>query len=124
MDKLITHVAAADVEDSFTALALTWPLWESRTHPQASALLWFHAVVFAVFVVIIIPIAVLVLYTHLARLGKPHSSPGKCFVVVFVLLLLLFSLLFPFSLPFPFLTYTWPVWETRLILKQLLFCSH
>ena len=36
MDKLITHVPAADVEDSFTALALTWPLWESRTHPQVS----------------------------------------------------------------------------------------
>ena len=35
MDKLITHVAAANVEDSFTALAMTWPLWESKTHPQA-----------------------------------------------------------------------------------------
>ena len=34
MDKLITHVAAADVEDEFTALAMTWPLWESKTHPQ------------------------------------------------------------------------------------------
>ena len=39
MEKLITHVPAADVEDSFTALALTWPLWESRTHPQARDLL-------------------------------------------------------------------------------------
>ena len=38
MDKLITHVPAADVEDSFTALALTWPLWESRTHPQVRTL--------------------------------------------------------------------------------------
>lgn len=35
MDKLITHVPAADVTDDFKDLALTWPLWESRTHPQA-----------------------------------------------------------------------------------------
>ena len=36
MEKLITHIEAADVEDSYTATAMTWPLWESRTHPQVS----------------------------------------------------------------------------------------
>jgi len=34
MDKLITHVPAGEVEEAFKELALTWPLWESRTHPQ------------------------------------------------------------------------------------------
>merc|ERR1712083_349241 len=33
-DKLITHVAAKDVEDSYTALAMSWPVWDSKTHPQ------------------------------------------------------------------------------------------
>eukprot|EP00092_Neocalanus_flemingeri_P026182 GFUD01028379.1.p1 GENE.GFUD01028379.1~~GFUD01028379.1.p1 ORF type:complete len:226 (-),score=48.09 GFUD01028379.1:291-887(-) len=37
MDKLITHVSAADVTDEFKDTALTWPLWESRTHPQTPA---------------------------------------------------------------------------------------
>jgi len=37
MDKLITHVPAEDVKDEFTALAMTWPLWDSRTHPQTPA---------------------------------------------------------------------------------------
>jgi len=37
MAKLITHVAAADVTDSFRDTALTWPLWDSRTHPQTPA---------------------------------------------------------------------------------------
>jgi len=37
MVELITHVAAADVTDSFKETALTWPLWDSRTHPQTPA---------------------------------------------------------------------------------------
>jgi len=37
MVKLITYVAAADVEESFKETALTWPLWDSRTHPQKPA---------------------------------------------------------------------------------------
>jgi len=34
MDKLVTHVAAEDVTDEFKELAMTWPLWDSGTHPQ------------------------------------------------------------------------------------------
>jgi len=34
MDKLITYVAAADVSESFREKAMTWPLWDSRLHPQ------------------------------------------------------------------------------------------
>jgi len=34
MNTLITHVPAADVTDEFKTLAKTWPLWESKTHPQ------------------------------------------------------------------------------------------
>ena len=32
--KLCTVTAAADVQDDFKDLALTWPLWDSKTHPQ------------------------------------------------------------------------------------------
>lgn len=35
MDKLITYVAAVDVSESFRETALTWPLWDSRLHPQS-----------------------------------------------------------------------------------------
>ena len=38
MEKLITHVKAAEVEDSYTATALSWPLWESCCHPQVALL--------------------------------------------------------------------------------------
>ena len=35
MDMLITHTAAEDVEDKFKETAKNWPVWDSRTHPQA-----------------------------------------------------------------------------------------
>jgi len=35
MDKLITYVPAVDVSESFRDTALTWPLWDSRHHPQS-----------------------------------------------------------------------------------------
>jgi len=35
MDKLITYVAAAKVSEEFRETALTWPLWDSKMHPQA-----------------------------------------------------------------------------------------
>ena len=34
MDKLITFVAAADVSETFRETATTWPVWDSRLHPQ------------------------------------------------------------------------------------------
>jgi len=34
MDKLITYVAAVDVKESFKETARSWPLWDSRLHPQ------------------------------------------------------------------------------------------
>jgi len=37
MDKLMTHVAAADVSEEYKETAMTWPLWDSRTHPQTPA---------------------------------------------------------------------------------------
>jgi len=37
VNKLITHVAADDVEDSYKKTASAWPVWDSRTHPQKPA---------------------------------------------------------------------------------------
>jgi hypothetical protein len=38
MDKLITHILAADVDAAFAAAAAEWPVWDSKTHPQVSVL--------------------------------------------------------------------------------------
>ena len=35
MDKLITFVPAAEVTESFKETARTWPVWDSRQHPQS-----------------------------------------------------------------------------------------
>lgn len=34
MNKLITHIAEADVSAEFKSSAAEWPLWDSVTHPQ------------------------------------------------------------------------------------------